>query len=107
MSNKVKLENPLYGVNLTLAERVVINTTTSVTGGSGSGDLTFIHNQTSMPNIVNNLAYWTINHNLGKYCSVTVVDSNDDVIIGDIHYNSINQVTLTFTAAFTGKAYCN
>ena len=50
---------------------------------------------------------WTINHNLGKYCSVTVVDTNNDVIFGEVHYNSPNQIVLTFTAAFSGKAYLN
>jgi hypothetical protein len=100
MSNNIKLENPLYGVSLTLAERVVINTT--ATGGGGGG-ANFVYTGNFIAGSSGN----TINHNLNKYCSVTVVDSNDDVVIGEIHYNSVNQVTLTFTAAFTGKAYCN
>lgn len=50
---------------------------------------------------------WTVNHNLGKYCSVTVVDPNNDVIFGEVHYNTPNQIVLTFTAAFSGKAYLN
>ena len=64
-------------------------------------DANFVHTQSSSSST------WVINHNLGKYCSVIVVDDNDDVIIGEIHYNSVNQVTLTFTASFTGKAYIN
>ena len=97
MSNKVKLENPLYGVSLTLAERVVINSTSNGTNGGAN----YVYTQSSASNT------WVVNHNLNKYCSVTVVDSNDDVVIGEIHYNSVHQITLTFTAAFSGKAYLN
>ncbi|EMS72153.1 hypothetical protein CTER_1917, partial [Ruminiclostridium cellobioparum subsp. termitidis CT1112] len=50
---------------------------------------------------------WLINHNLHKYCSVIVVDSADSVVIGDIQYIDQDNVKLTFTAAFAGKAYCN
>lgn len=52
-------------------------------------------------------ATWVVTHNLNKKCSVTVVDSADTVIIGDITYNSANQVTLKFSGSFSGKAYFN
>lgn len=52
-------------------------------------------------------ATWTINHNLGKYASVTIVDSTNTVVHGDITYNSINQVEVAFRAAFSGEAYLN
>ena len=50
---------------------------------------------------------WVINHNLGRYPSVTVVDSAGTVVIGDITYNSKNQITITFRGAFAGYAYLN
>tara|TARA_R100000742_G_C4202728_1_gene31363 strand:+ start:170 stop:508 length:339 start_codon:yes stop_codon:yes gene_type:complete len=52
---------------------------------------------------------WTINHNLNKYCSVTVVDSGlpPNVVIGDVSYTNKNTVVVTFTAAFSGQAYLN
>lgn len=53
------------------------------------------------------LAIWTVAHNLGKRVAVSVVDSAGDVVIGDCRYDSDNQVTLTFSAAFSGEAYCN
>jgi len=96
MSSNIKLENPLYGVSLTLAERVVINS-----GATGAGDANFISSQSFT--VGDN----TITHNLNKYCSVTVVDNNNNVVIGEIRYNSPNQVTLNFTAAFSGKAFFN
>lgn len=53
------------------------------------------------------LATWTITHNLGRYPSVTIVDSANDVVIGDITYLSDDQIRLKFNAAFSGKAYLN
>jgi hypothetical protein len=92
MPHKVKLENPIYGVNLTLS-----GGSTIISGGLSN----YVYTQSSASNT------WIVNHNLNKYCSVTVVDSNNDVVIGEVHYNSVNQVTLTFTAAFAGKAFFN
>lgn len=53
------------------------------------------------------VASWTITHNLGHYPAVTVVDSAGSVVIGDIIYNSNNQVTVNFSAGFAGAAYLN
>ena len=50
---------------------------------------------------------WTIDHNLGKFPSVTVVDSSNNVVVGFQTYNNNNQIVLTFSAAFSGKAYLN
>ena len=50
---------------------------------------------------------WDITHDLDKYPSVTVVDSAGSVVIGDITYTSKSALTVTFSAAFSGKAYLN
>jgi hypothetical protein len=50
---------------------------------------------------------WTINHDLNKYPSVTIVDSANDEVIGEVKYNSTSQIVLTFSAAFSGKAFLN
>lgn len=50
---------------------------------------------------------WSIQHNLGKRSSVTVVDSTDAVVFGDVNYIDSNNVTITFNGAFSGKAYFN
>lgn len=52
-------------------------------------------------------ATWTIQHNLNKKCSVTVVDSANQIVVGEIVYDSDNQVTITFSGSFSGKAYFN
>jgi len=48
---------------------------------------------------------WTINHTLGGKPSVMVVDSADTVVIGEVKYDSSTQITILFTAAFSGYAY--
>lgn len=50
---------------------------------------------------------WTIVHNLGKYPSVLVQDSANSEIEGDIEYTSVNELKITFSAAFSGTAYLN
>lgn len=51
---------------------------------------------------------WEIQHNLNKYPSVFVVDSSGSAQIPDeIVYNSENKITITFIAAFAGKAFLN
>jgi hypothetical protein len=52
-------------------------------------------------------ATWTIAHNLGKFPSVTVKDSAGSIVIGEINYNDNNNITLTFSGAFSGEAYLN
>lgn len=75
-------------------------TVTGVIGGV-TLDANFVFTQTSPS------ATWVVTHNLNKYCSVTVVDSADNIVFGDVLYNSLNQVTLTFAGAFSGKAFFN
>lgn len=53
-------------------------------------------------------ATWNISHNLDKFPSVTVIeDTDNDVVFGDIFYTDSNNLTITFSAAFSGKAFLN
>jgi len=52
-------------------------------------------------------ASWSITHNLGVHPSVTIVDTGGTVIDPDIHYDSVNALTVTFGSATSGKAYLN
>jgi len=65
------------------------------------GDKEFIYTQVSAS------SSWVITHNLSKFPSVTVVDSGNNIVIGDITYNDLNTLTINFTASFSGKAYLN
>ena len=50
---------------------------------------------------------WDITHNLGKFPSITVIDTGNTVVTGEYNYVTNNRVILTFSSAFDGKAYLN
>ena len=50
---------------------------------------------------------WNIQHDLGKFPSVSVINNNNVVINGEVTYIDNNNVQLNFSAGFTGKAYLN
>lgn len=52
-------------------------------------------------------AVWTVQHNLNKYPSVTVVDSADNEIVSEVEYLDKNTVRITMTGASKGRAYLN
>lgn len=64
-------------------------------------DLNAVHYQDSASTL------WTVNHNLNKFPSVTVVDSAGNVVFGDVEYVDANNVKIKFSSAFAGKAYLN
>ena len=68
---------------------------------SSQGAPTFIFNQ-AVP-----ATTWDVTHNLGKFPSITVIDTGDTVVTGEYNYTNNNNVILTFSAAFAGKAYLN
>ena len=50
---------------------------------------------------------WSIQHNLGKFPSVSVINNNNVVINGEVKYIDNNNIQLNFSAGFSGKAYLN
>ena len=68
---------------------------------AGDGDKTYVHDQ-GTPS-----ATWTITHGLGKYPSIDVVDTGGSVVIPSVHYDDVNQATLSFGSPTSGKAFLN
>lgn len=68
---------------------------------SASKDKHFVHTQNSAS------SSWSITHGLNKYPSVSIIDSGNNIVVGDIEYTSLNTLTLRFSASFSGKAYLN
>lgn len=62
---------------------------------------TYIHRQQAAASV------WRIEHNLNCYPSVTVVDSADSKVTGDVDYIDENTLTVSFVAPFSGSAYLN
>jgi hypothetical protein len=103
-------------LNITLPGKAVIcqvhagtGITLSSTGvDPGTGDVTinavnsyYRHTQ-SVP-----MTHWFINHQLGKFPSVTVHDSANETILGDVEYIDINTLNVVFGSPFSGEAYIN
>jgi hypothetical protein len=79
----------------------IVSDGTSWYVGTNSSSDTYTHSQ-SIP-----AASWVITHNLHKHPSVTIVDSAGEKVYGDITYDSQDQITVDFSAAFSGTAYLN
>lgn len=67
----------------------------------GAVGATFTYEQVSAS------ATWVIQHFLGKYPAVAVVDTANTEVIGDITYDSPQQLTVRFSAPFSGSAFLN
>lgn len=65
----------------------------------GSVDLGYVHTQNT-PSTT-----WSITHGLGFVPNITVVDSGGTVVEGSYNYPNNDSVVLTFSSAFSGKAY--
>jgi hypothetical protein len=86
---KVGLEQPIK-INLGQPIEIVKERSTN-----------FIHVQSIASDV------WEITHNMQKFPSITIVDSAETVVYGDVEYISLTEIRVTFSAAFGGKAYLN
>ena len=68
---------------------------------SGVGDKNFVFNQAVAS------ATWTVQHNLNKFPSCTMVLSTGQQGYGDVTFIDENNLTITFAGAESGKAYIN
>ena len=69
--------------------------------GAASTNMAYTHNQISASR------EWLVCHNLGKHPSVTVVDSANTVVVGDITYLNTEELIIRFTSEFSGRAFLN
>lgn len=61
--------------------------------------LTYVHHQTTPQ------ATWTIEHGLGLYLNITVVDSAGSQVEGEVLYQDAEQIVVSFEGAFSGRAF--
>lgn len=50
---------------------------------------------------------WNINHSLNKYPSVTIINTSNEQVFGDIIYINENNVQIKFSAPVSGRATLN
>lgn len=75
--------------------------TSNLPVGEGGSDKTFVFVQNVAANS------WEIQHNLNKFPSVSIVDSGNNLVLGEIEYIDSNNLKVNFSAIFSGKAYIN
>jgi hypothetical protein len=51
------------------------------------------------------ISVWTVVHNLNTFPLVTVVDSANTTVLGDVSYLDLNTLQIAFNSAFSGTAY--
>lgn len=78
-----------------------ISNNNSTNTSAGGGDKNFVFTQ-GVPS-----ATWVIQHNLGKYPSVTVIDTAGTEVEGEVQHIDINNLVLKFSAGFGGSATLN
>jgi hypothetical protein len=50
---------------------------------------------------------WTVTHNLGKFPSVTIVDTDNNIVVGEVVYVNSNIIQVTFSSVFAGCVFLN
>jgi hypothetical protein len=69
-------------------------------GSAGAAGGSYVHHQSSAATV------WTVTHNLGYYVGgISVIDSAETIVFGDITHTSINSFTVSFSTACAGKVY--
>tara|TARA_R100000700_G_C3122641_1_gene111010 strand:+ start:306 stop:662 length:357 start_codon:yes stop_codon:yes gene_type:complete len=115
--NKVQITTPAGNIvrlsdstnnKVTTSGNIVKIVAVGTQGPAGAGDLNFVHTQSTAG------AIWQVTHNLGKYPSVSVVDTSETEVVGKVIYKdwdtgntSTTKLQILFTAAFAGKAFLN
>lgn len=87
------------GVTTTPVDQTITLTTESGSTITTTFNTSYIHTQTIAAN------QWIVNHNLNKYPKVTIVNDINVEVIGDIVYTNTNQVIISFSIPFVGKAF--
>lgn len=77
------------------------NTWVEWSGGGGGSSISRVFEFTTAATT------WKIEHNLGLYPSITTVDDNGEVIVGEVTYTDDDTIEVVFSEAVSGYAYIN
>lgn len=82
-------------------EEIQIDSENIVNIGPINYDKNYLHQQDVPSN------EWIINHNLNKYPAISVIDSGNNEVVGEVEYIDLNNLKINFIGSFTGKATLN
>lgn len=102
-----RIDEEVETLNDQLGEMVKTVEGSELIGVSREGQTVTLNSQTFVfeQGIPSNI--WTINHNLNKFPSVTLVDSSGRQFKAQIDYTDLNNLTVSLNGGTTGKAYLN
>ena len=83
--------------NGTITDATTVNTTSIYSIADKNEVKTQLSNDTT----------WDFTHTLNKFPSVSVVDSGNNIIYGDVEYITTSRLKIHFSSAQSGKAYLN
>jgi hypothetical protein len=99
MTDNITVTNTVQNVGVTNTVNAITISQVGAQGPAGSTLIFYTHNQGTAS------ATWTIDHNLNGHPTAVVFDSGGTQCEGSFSYPTLNQMVITFTAAFSGTAY--
>lgn len=85
--------------------KIVNDTTPSSTSTFSSEKISAISHYTHNQMVSSDT--WTVVHRMSKKPSVTIVDTGDNEVVGEVLYIDMDTLQIKFSCAFSGKAYLN
>jgi len=98
MPTSIPVNSPIV-VTVTPPASPAVNLNQITVGPINQPNVAYTHTQGAAS------ASWVITHNLGWNPNVTVQDSALTTVEGNVNYTNANSLTITFSGAFSGKAY--
>jgi len=100
MTDNITVTNTIQNVTVTNQQPNITVSAVGPQGPAGTAANIFYTHTQATPS-----ATWTINHNLNGNPTAVVFDSANTQCEGTFSYPTLNQMVITFTAAFSGVAY--
>lgn len=86
---------------VTVTKPIISTTVVDSNRGTGGGSVaqSYTYEQATPA------ATWIVNHNLSYNPAVSIVSSSGDLVHGDVTYSGPQQITINFSAPFSGRVY--
>jgi hypothetical protein len=100
----------LKRVNASYVSKIIAGDNITISPSTGQGEVTISASNTDKNFVFTQgspSSTWNVSHGLDKFPSVSVVDSANNEVEGDVHFIDVNNLTITFSSSFAGKAYLN
>lgn len=100
VNNPVVSEDPT--ANIVIVDDAVVN---NVLYSDKINNLTFVNTPGYIFDQLSPSSTWVVLHNLSFKPSVTVLNGSGEVVHGEVQYTGAQEITIRFTAPFTGQVY--